>query len=95
MLLPKGGINWKSAQARLPPTRAIWAIVTKTRFLLLLALTGMILLLWRGIRTSASEMQRYVFRFGSQRFVGLCGKKIACFRDALRRNCTRRKPANI
>lgn len=71
MLLPKGGINWKSAQARLPPTRAIWAVVTKTRFILLLALTGLILLLWRGIRTSASEMQRYVNpRLGSQRSSG-------------------------
>ncbi|KAF6839421.1 mannan polymerase ii complex anp1 subunit [Colletotrichum plurivorum] len=59
MLLPKGGINWKSAQSRLPPTRAILAIVTKTRFLLLIALAGLILLLWRGISTSASEMQSF------------------------------------
>ncbi|GJC79697.1 mannan polymerase II complex ANP1 subunit [Colletotrichum tofieldiae] len=59
MLLPKGGINWKSAQARLPPTRAIWAFLTRTRFLFLIALTGFVLLLWRGIRSSASEMQSF------------------------------------
>ncbi|KAJ9156171.1 Anp1-domain-containing protein [Pleurostoma richardsiae] len=59
MLLPKGGINWKAARAQLPPTRAIWVFLTRTRFLLLLAVTGVILLLWRGIRTSASEMQSF------------------------------------
>ncbi|TVY26698.1 Mannan polymerase II complex anp1 subunit [Lachnellula hyalina] len=59
MLLPKGGVNWKSASAKLPPTRAIWVFITRTRFLLLVALTGLILLLWRGVSTSASEMQRF------------------------------------
>lgn len=58
MLLPKGGINWKAARATLPPTRAIWAFLTKTRFLLLVAVTGAVILLWRGISTSASEMQK-------------------------------------
>ncbi len=58
MLLPKGGINWKAARAQLPPTRALWVLLTKTRFLLFIALAGVILLLWRGISTSASEMQR-------------------------------------
>lgn len=58
MLLAKGGINWKAARAQLPPTRAIWVLLTKTRFLLFIALAGVILLLWRGISTSASEMQR-------------------------------------
>ena len=58
MLLPKGGINWKAARANLPPTRAIWVLLAKTRFLLFIAITGVILLLWRGISTSAGEMQR-------------------------------------
>lgn len=58
MLLPKGGVTWKSAKANLPPTRAIWVFLTRTRFLLSLALAGVVLLLWRGISTSASEMQR-------------------------------------
>jgi hypothetical protein len=60
MLLPKGGITWKSAKAQLPPTRALWVVLTRTRFLLTLAVAGIILLLWRGIRSSANEMQRYV-----------------------------------
>lgn len=60
MLLPKGGFNWKAARAQLPPSRAVWSFVTRTRFLLGVALTGVILLLWRGISTAGSEMQRYV-----------------------------------
>ena len=58
MLLPKGGVTWKSAKANLPPTRAIWVFLTRTRFLLCLALAGIVILLWRGVSTSASEMQR-------------------------------------
>ncbi|KAG6016145.1 hypothetical protein E4U43_004146 [Claviceps pusilla] len=59
MLLPKGGLNWKSARAQLPTTRVVWTLVTRTRFLLLVAVTGIILLLWRGIGSSASEMQSF------------------------------------
>ncbi|KAI9729920.1 MAG: hypothetical protein M1818_008360 [Claussenomyces sp. TS43310] len=59
MLLPKGGVTWKSARASLPPTRAVWVFLTRTRFLLFVALTGVVLLLWRGVRTSAAEMQRF------------------------------------
>jgi len=59
MLLPKGGVTWKSAKANLPPTRAIWVFLTRTRFLLCLALAGIVILLWRGVSTSASEMQRF------------------------------------
>ncbi|KAJ0109093.1 hypothetical protein N8I77_001783 [Diaporthe amygdali] len=59
MLLPKGGINWKAARAQLPPSRAVWSFVTRTRFLLGVALTGVVLLLWRGISTAGSEMQSF------------------------------------
>ncbi|KAH8821138.1 glycosyltransferase family 62 protein [Xylogone sp. PMI_703] len=59
MLLPKGGVTWKSAKAQLPPTRAIWVFLTRTRFLVFVALAGIVLLLWKGISTSASEMQRF------------------------------------
>lgn len=59
MLLPKGGVTWKSAKAQLPPARAVWVFLTRTRFLVFVALAGIILLLWKGIRTSASEMQRF------------------------------------
>ncbi|KKK19382.1 hypothetical protein P175DRAFT_0107504 [Aspergillus ochraceoroseus IBT 24754] len=59
MLLPKGGVTWKSAKARLPPWRAVLVLVTRTRFLISLAVTGLIVLLWRGISSSASEMQNF------------------------------------
>ncbi|KAH8596505.1 glycosyltransferase family 62 protein [Bisporella sp. PMI_857] len=59
MLLPKGGVTWKSAKANLPPTRAIWVFLTRTRFLLCLALAGIVLLLWRGVSSAGSEMQRF------------------------------------
>lgn len=59
MLLPKGGMNWKSARARLPPTRAIWSFLTRTRFLLFVALAGIAILIWNGVRGSAGDWQRY------------------------------------
>ncbi|ROV94543.1 hypothetical protein VMCG_08206 [Cytospora schulzeri] len=59
MLLPKGGFNWKAARAQLPPSRAVWSFVTRTRFLLCVAVTGVILLLWRGISSAGSEMQSF------------------------------------
>ncbi|KAL2430407.1 Mannan polymerase II complex anp1 subunit [Exophiala dermatitidis] len=59
MLLPKGGVNWKSAKARLPPWRAILMFLTRTRFLVVVALTGLIVLLWRGISVSTREMSNY------------------------------------
>ncbi|KAG5927406.1 hypothetical protein E4U42_002278 [Claviceps africana] len=55
MLLPKGGLNWKAARAQMPSAR----VVLRTRFLLLVAVAGIGLLLWRGIRSSASEMQSF------------------------------------
>lgn len=58
MLLPKGGLNWKAARGRLPPSRAVYNFFNKTRLLLLLAAVGTILLLWRGISSSSSSMQR-------------------------------------
>ncbi|KAI6828214.1 putative ANP1 protein [Hortaea werneckii] len=59
MLLPKGGVNWKAARARLPPSRAIWNFITRTRFLLLVAVAGIIVLVWNGLSGSAGEMQRF------------------------------------
>ncbi|KAF2142464.1 glycosyltransferase family 62 protein [Aplosporella prunicola CBS 121167] len=60
MLLPKGGVNWKAARARLPPSRAIWHFCTRTRFPLFVAIAGLIVLLWRGLSGTAGEMQRFV-----------------------------------
>ena len=59
MILPKGGVNWKSAQARLPPWKAVFIFLTRTRLLLTAALLGLIILLWRGIFVSTREMSKY------------------------------------
>jgi flagellar basal body-associated protein FliL len=59
MLLPKGGVTWKSAKARLPQWRAVLVVLTRTRFLVAIALTGLIILLWRGISVSTSQMAEY------------------------------------
>ena len=58
MLLPKSGVSWKSAKARLPPSRAIWHFLTRTRFLLFVAIGGIIILLWRGVSGTAGDLQR-------------------------------------
>lgn len=62
MLLPKGGVTWKSTRARLPPWRAVLVLLTRTRFLVTIAVTGLVILLWRGVSKSASEMQKYAHR---------------------------------
>ncbi|EME44416.1 glycosyltransferase family 62 protein [Dothistroma septosporum NZE10] len=60
MLLPKGSnITWKSARARLPPSRAIWNFLTRTRFLLFVAVAGIIILIWNGVRGTAGDWQRF------------------------------------
>jgi hypothetical protein len=59
MLLPKGGVTWKSAKARLPPWKAVLMMLTRTRFLVAVVLTGLIILLWRGITVSTREMSKY------------------------------------
>jgi hypothetical protein len=61
MILPKGGVNWKTARANLPPTRAIWVFLTRTRFLLFVGLASITILLWRGVSSSAGEMKRLVW----------------------------------
>jgi len=58
MLLPKGGVTWKSARARLPPYQAVVRFVFRTRILLLVAISGLAIFAWRGLRGTAGEMQR-------------------------------------
>ena len=57
-ILPKGGLSWKAAGARLPPARPFLSILTRTRSLVIIAFVGIILLTWRGISASAGKMQR-------------------------------------
>ena len=58
MLLPKGGVTWKSARSRIPPYRVIRQNVTRSRVLACLALTAVVVVLWGGISTSSREMQK-------------------------------------
>ncbi len=58
MLLPKGGVTWKSAKARLTPYEALLRAVLRTRFLPLAVVVSVVLLLWRGLSGTAGEMQR-------------------------------------
>ena len=58
MLLPKGGVTWKSTKAHLPPSRAILHLFTRVRFPLFLALAALLVILWRGFHLTAREMQR-------------------------------------
>ena len=60
MLLPKGGVTWKSAKARIPPYRVIRHQFTRLRILYLLIIAVVVVLLWRGISTSSREMQKQV-----------------------------------
>lgn len=76
MLLPKGGVTWKSARARIPPWRAFMSLVSRPRFLISVAITGLFVLLWRGISHSASEMQKYVTLFT---LLTLLGKVLSVF----------------
>ena len=58
MLLPKGGMTWKSTRSRMPPVRIIWNFLTRTRFLLFVTVAVVIILLWRGLSGTAEEVQR-------------------------------------
>ncbi|KAK2739114.1 hypothetical protein FQN57_006680 [Myotisia sp. PD_48] len=59
MLLPKGGVTWKSTKAKLPPWRMIAVILSRPRFLIALILTSLFIIFWGGLTRSASEMQRH------------------------------------
>lgn len=60
MLLPKGGVTWKSAKARIPPWRALVAFLIRTRTVLALALVALVVLLWRGVALSTSHISKFV-----------------------------------
>ncbi|EEQ28336.1 N-glycosyl-transferase [Microsporum canis CBS 113480] len=59
MLLPKGGVTWKSAKANLPPWKAVLMLLSKPRFIISMAAAGLVILLWSGVSRSTAEMQRY------------------------------------
>ncbi|KAK0281162.1 hypothetical protein LTR91_000244 [Friedmanniomyces endolithicus] len=59
MLLSTDAVDWKAARARLPPSRVVWNFVTRTRFLLAVALVGVIILIWDGVSGTAGDIQRF------------------------------------
>ncbi|EFQ98757.1 mannan polymerase II complex ANP1 subunit [Nannizzia gypsea CBS 118893] len=59
MLLPKGGVTWKSAKSNLPPWKAVLMLLSKPRFIISIAAAGLVILLWGGVSRSTAEMQRY------------------------------------
>jgi hypothetical protein len=61
MLLPKSRGGWQATRASLRPTRAISKLLTRARVLVIIALVGTVLLLWRGIRSSAPDMHKFDF----------------------------------
>lgn len=60
MLLPKGGVTWKSAKAHLPPWKAVLMLISKLRFIISIAAAGLVVLLWGGVSRSTAEMQRFI-----------------------------------
>ncbi|KAK5110756.1 hypothetical protein LTR62_005633 [Meristemomyces frigidus] len=58
-LLPKSGVNWKAAASRLPPSRAIWNFVARTRVLLVVALIAIVILIWDGVSGTAGDIQKF------------------------------------
>ncbi|PCD35263.1 hypothetical protein AU210_007845 [Fusarium oxysporum f. sp. radicis-cucumerinum] len=50
MLLPGGGLNWKAAKAQMPPSRVLRSNLTRSRLLLLIGVTGIVMLLYRTFR---------------------------------------------
>ncbi|KAL2890909.1 Mannan polymerase II complex ANP1 subunit [Ceratocystis lukuohia] len=59
MLLPKDGISWKYAQARVPAGKALLHYISRPRSLLLLGLGCFFIVAWHGVQSSAAEMQRF------------------------------------
>ncbi|CAF9904800.1 MAG: hypothetical protein HETSPECPRED_004791 [Heterodermia speciosa] len=59
MLLPKGGVTWKSAKARIPPSRAIIHYLTRSRLLVYIGAAVVFIILWSGLSKSSSKMNKY------------------------------------
>ena len=51
-------MNWKSAQARIPPARVLYNTVFRTRVILYVAVGAFILFIWREFSGTAGDMQR-------------------------------------
>lgn len=64
-MLAGKGYSWKSARAKLLPTRAFAHAIRNPRFQLSFGILVILLLIWRSMGPTASEMQRYVYAYTS------------------------------
>ncbi|MCJ1308452.1 hypothetical protein MMC25_002105 [Agyrium rufum] len=60
MLLPKGGINWKSTRARLPPSRKIIGIFSRPRTFVYAIIAVLLFLLWKGVSYGAKDIPGFI-----------------------------------
>lgn len=58
MLLPQGGVEWKSAKARFPPTRAFARFAAQPRIVLLIAGLTTFIIIWRALRGTSEELHK-------------------------------------
>jgi hypothetical protein len=58
MLVPKS-YSWKSARARLPPSRQVVHTLRSPKTWALFGVVAVLVLLWRSMGSAAGEMQRY------------------------------------
>jgi len=58
MILPQGGVTWKSAKARFPPTRAFARFAAQPRVVLIVAVLTTFIILWRALRGTSEELQK-------------------------------------
>lgn len=65
MLLPRGGVDWRSARAKVPPLRQIWMYLKRPRSLMVFAAVVFFVLWWTVLRGTAEEVQRYDWAIGS------------------------------
>lgn len=87
MLLPKGGVTWKSAKSRLPPYKKVLHFITRPRLLLLVALVAIITLSWKSLSGTAEEVQRYGYLLNNQRLYISSQADANPFSDAVRFYC--------
>jgi hypothetical protein len=60
MLLPHGGLNWKAAKAQMSQGRVLRSNLTRSRLLLLIGITGIVMLLYRSFRAIPPGPQKLV-----------------------------------
>lgn len=58
-MLSLKGVTVKSVRNKLPPPRALLSVFSRTRFWFLVFLSAFIVILWRGVHSSAANLEKY------------------------------------